>query len=93
MNTVVTVQEHVIVYCRCRGALKLFRFMLPPYSSIGTCNNVQNSTFRPPAEICKFIYINLGARGFPTFENRYPAHKAYPRDHVSNPEAHSFLNI
>jgi hypothetical protein len=36
-----TVQECCIAYCRCREALKLFRFLLSPYSLIGTCNSVQ----------------------------------------------------
>jgi hypothetical protein len=36
----VTVQEHSIAYCRCREAVKLFRFLLSPYSLIGTCNSV-----------------------------------------------------
>jgi hypothetical protein len=35
----VTVQEHFIAYCKCREAVKLFRFLLSPYSLIGTCNN------------------------------------------------------
>jgi hypothetical protein len=29
-----TVQEHYIAYCRCREAVKLFRFLLSPYSLI-----------------------------------------------------------
>jgi hypothetical protein len=47
----VTVQEHFIPYCRCREAVKLFRFLLPPYSLIGTCNSVQNCTPRRPVEM------------------------------------------
>jgi hypothetical protein len=34
----VTKQEHSIAYCRCREAVKLFRFLLSPYSLVGTCN-------------------------------------------------------
>jgi hypothetical protein len=41
----VTVQEHFIAYCRCRETVKLFRFLLSPYSLIGTCNSVQNCIF------------------------------------------------
>jgi hypothetical protein len=37
----VTVQEHFIAYCRCREAVKLFRFLLSPYSLIGTCNSAE----------------------------------------------------
>jgi hypothetical protein len=40
-----TVQEHFIAYCRYREAVKPFRFLLSPYSLIGTCNSVQNCTF------------------------------------------------
>jgi hypothetical protein len=39
----VTVQEHFIFNCGCREAVKVFRFLLSPYSLIRTCNNVQNS--------------------------------------------------
>jgi hypothetical protein len=42
----VSVQEHFIAYCRCREAVKLFRFLLSPYSLIGTCTSLQNCTFR-----------------------------------------------
>jgi hypothetical protein len=38
----VTVQEHSIAYCRCREAVELFRFLLSPYSLVGSCNSVQN---------------------------------------------------
>jgi hypothetical protein len=41
---VVTVQEHCIAYCSCREAVKLFRFLLSPYSLVETCNGVQNCT-------------------------------------------------
>jgi hypothetical protein len=41
----VTVLEYVTAYCRCREAVKLFRFLLSPYSLIATCNRVQNCTF------------------------------------------------
>jgi hypothetical protein len=40
-----TTQEQFIVYCGCGEVVKLFRFLLSPYSLIGTCNNVQNCTF------------------------------------------------
>jgi hypothetical protein len=61
----VTVQEHSIAYCRCREAIKLFRFLLSPYSLIGTCNNVQNSTSHWPAEmgIRLNLCIILGVHG------------------------------
>lgn len=36
-----------IQYYRCRGAVKLFRFLLRPYSLIRTCKNVQNCIFQP----------------------------------------------
>jgi hypothetical protein len=35
-------QEHSVAYCRCREAMKLFMFLLSPYSLIGTYRNVQN---------------------------------------------------
>jgi hypothetical protein len=41
----VTVQEHFIAYCRCREAVKLFRFLQSPVNLIGTYNSVQNCTF------------------------------------------------
>jgi hypothetical protein len=44
-NSFPAVLEHCIAYCRCREAVKLFMFLLPPYSLIGTCNIVQNCTF------------------------------------------------
>jgi hypothetical protein len=40
----VSVHEHSVAYCRCREAVKLFRFLLSPYRLIGTCNSVQNLT-------------------------------------------------
>jgi hypothetical protein len=43
---VVSVQGQFKAYCRRREAVKLFRFLLSPYSLIGTCNSVQNCTFR-----------------------------------------------
>jgi hypothetical protein len=36
----------LIIYCRCGEAVKLFRFLLSPYSLIGTCICVQNCSFR-----------------------------------------------
>jgi hypothetical protein len=42
----VTVQEHVIAYCKCREAVKLFRFLLSLYILIGTCNSEEICTFR-----------------------------------------------
>jgi hypothetical protein len=53
----VTVQEHCIAYCRCREAVKLFRFLLTPYSLTGTCNHVHSCFFRWPAQI--WVLINL----------------------------------
>jgi hypothetical protein len=50
-----TVQEYVIACCRCREAVKLFRFLLSPYSLIGTCNSVQNCSFRD----CTGTFQNL----------------------------------
>jgi hypothetical protein len=47
------VQEHFIAYCRCREAVNLFRFLLSPYSLIGTCNSVQICTFRDSTGIEK----------------------------------------
>jgi hypothetical protein len=44
-NSLVIVQEHFVAYYNCREAVELFRFMLPPYSLVGTCNSVQNFTF------------------------------------------------
>jgi hypothetical protein len=41
-----SVQEHFIAYCRCREAVKLFRFQLSPYSLVETCNSVQNYGLR-----------------------------------------------
>jgi hypothetical protein len=41
----VTVQEHFIAYCRRREAVKLFRFLLPPYSLTRTRNNGENYNF------------------------------------------------
>jgi hypothetical protein len=35
-NRFMTAQEYFIAYCRCREAVKLFRFLLPPYSLIRT---------------------------------------------------------
>jgi hypothetical protein len=32
-----TVQEHFIAYCSCKKAVKLFRFLLSPYSLAETC--------------------------------------------------------
>jgi hypothetical protein len=49
-NIFVDVRGHFIAYCRCRQAVKLFRFLLLPYCLIGTCNSVQNSTFRDYTE-------------------------------------------
>jgi hypothetical protein len=37
----VTVQEHSTGYCRCREAVQLFGFLLPPYSLVGTCNSAE----------------------------------------------------
>jgi hypothetical protein len=36
----VTVQEHFIAHCRCREVVKLFVFVLSPYSLIATCNSL-----------------------------------------------------
>jgi hypothetical protein len=36
-----------IQYCRCRGVVKLFRFLLSPYSLLRTYNSVQNCIFNP----------------------------------------------
>jgi hypothetical protein len=41
-----TIQEHFIAYCSYREAVELFRFMLSPYSLIGTRRSVQNFCFR-----------------------------------------------
>jgi hypothetical protein len=49
----ITVQKHSTAYCRCREAVKLWRFLLSPYSLIGTCNSVQNCTLRWLAEVRK----------------------------------------
>jgi hypothetical protein len=45
-NIFVTVEIYFGGYCMRREAVKPFRFLLPPYSLIATCNNVQNCTFR-----------------------------------------------
>jgi hypothetical protein len=45
-NIFLTLQEHFIAYCRCREAVNLFRFLLSPYSLIGTCDSVQKCNFR-----------------------------------------------
>jgi hypothetical protein len=45
-NFFVTVQEQFTACYRCREAVKLFIFLQSPYSVIGTCNSVQNCTFR-----------------------------------------------
>jgi hypothetical protein len=41
----VTVQEHVIDYCRCKDAIKLFRFLLAPYTLLRARSSVQICTF------------------------------------------------
>jgi hypothetical protein len=38
--------ETFMACCRCRDGVKLFRFLLSPYSLIGTCDSVQNWSFR-----------------------------------------------
>jgi hypothetical protein len=45
-----TVREKYIAYCWCRGFVKLFTFLLSPYSLVGTCSSVQNCTFHDCAE-------------------------------------------
>jgi hypothetical protein len=40
-----TPKEHFVVYCRCREAVQLSRFLLSPYSLIGAFNNMQNCTY------------------------------------------------
>jgi hypothetical protein len=42
----VTVRKPFIGYCSFREVVKLFRFLLSPYSRIRTCNNMQNCNFR-----------------------------------------------
>jgi hypothetical protein len=51
-NLFVTLQEHFIAYCKCREVVKLFRFLLSPYSVTKTCNNVQNCAFRDYTVTC-----------------------------------------
>jgi hypothetical protein len=55
-NFFMNVQEHFIAYCRCTDAVKLFRFLLSPYSLTETRNNVQNCTFRD----CTITFYTLG---------------------------------
>jgi hypothetical protein len=43
-NIFLAVQECLIAYCGCRQVVKVFRFLLLPYSLIGTCSNVQKCT-------------------------------------------------
>jgi hypothetical protein len=50
-----TVQEHCKAYCRHRETVKLFRFLLSPYSLIGTLNSVENCTFRWPTEMTGYL--------------------------------------
>jgi hypothetical protein len=38
-------QKHLIVHCRCRDGIRLFRFLLSLYSLIMTCSNLQKCTF------------------------------------------------
>jgi hypothetical protein len=45
-NLLLVIQEQFTAYCKCTEAAKLFRFLLSPYSLVGTCNSVQNCTFR-----------------------------------------------
>jgi hypothetical protein len=45
-----TRSRHFSDCCRCREAVKLLRFLLPPYSLIGTCNSMQNCTSCSQAE-------------------------------------------
>jgi hypothetical protein len=44
-NFFVTVQEHFIAYCRCREAAKLYRFLLSPYSLMGTATMCRTALF------------------------------------------------
>jgi hypothetical protein len=52
----VTVQEHFIAYCGCREAVKLFRFLLSPYSLIG------------PATMCSFSDLQRWSGGLCKFQ-------------------------
>jgi hypothetical protein len=47
----VAVQEYSAVYVPRKEAVKLFMFLLSPYSLTGTCQNVQECGFRSPAKV------------------------------------------
>jgi hypothetical protein len=55
---IVIVREDLIAYCRCSKVVKLFKSILPPYSLIYICDNVQNCTFRWSA-VLERSYLNL----------------------------------
>jgi hypothetical protein len=66
----VTVQEHFIVYCRCREAVKLFRFLLSPCRLTGTsCPELKTSLERM-GQTCKFTYYF--GRGVTVWRLRIP---------------------
>lgn len=57
MNFFGSIPGHFIVYLRCRETVELFRFLLPPYILIETCNNVLACIFFWLIEMCR---VNLG---------------------------------
>jgi hypothetical protein len=40
-----TAQEYFIAYCGCREAVKLFRFLLSPYSLMWSYKSLQNCSY------------------------------------------------
>jgi hypothetical protein len=57
----VVVQEYFIVYCRSTYVVKLLRFLLTPYSLMGTCNSVHNCIFRGSTGIFYGLFYALRA--------------------------------
>jgi hypothetical protein len=66
-NVLVNIQEHFTAFCGCREIVKQFKFLLSPYSLIGTRSNMQNYVLCQPAELGwggshKFMYCFRGSQ-------------------------------